>query len=337
MKIKSFLIIIYTIASLFISILSSFLTYIIIGKPIAMPMIVQIVFVIIFLTPVIGVISFFLGRYLSNQFDFIKNRLEKMKNENYTQDTSQNKIKEIKDINNNMNFLSAQLKHLIEDLKQKNQNLSNLLISMAHDIKTPITIINGYIDEIEDEMISEEDLPLVLKHMKEEIKFLDELTVDMLKFITSMQEHKKVEEIHLHKFISDEVFPLLQKKENIEFINDVDDFFVIKFNKIDLKKVSINILINALKFTNNGYIKVHTDKDKILFENSGEQIAKEFKDEIFEPFFTISKSKNRKKSGFGLGLSIVKNLCLNNEYTCYLYSSTTEKTIFSIKPNEEIK
>ena len=40
-----------------------------------------------------------------------------------------------------LNFLSAQLNHLIEDLKQKNQNLSNLLISMAHDIKTPITIV----------------------------------------------------------------------------------------------------------------------------------------------------------------------------------------------------
>ncbi|HIP31097.1 MAG TPA: HAMP domain-containing histidine kinase [Sulfurospirillum arcachonense] len=335
MKIKSFLIIIYTIAGLFISILSSFLTYIIIGKPIGMPMVVQIVFVIIFLTPVIGVISFFLGRYLSNKFNFIKNRLEDIKGENYTQNISQNKITEIEDINHNMNFLSAQLKNLIEDLKQKNQNLSNLLISMAHDIKTPITIVNGYIEEIEDGMISEEDLPSVLEHMREEIKFLDELTVDMLKFITSMQEHKKVEEIHLHKFISKEVFPILQKKENITFINDVDDFFIIKFNKIDLKKVCLNILTNALKFTNSGYIKVYTDKENILFENNGEKIEEEFKEKIFEPFFTISKSKNRKKSGFGLGLSIVNNLCQNNQYICYLYSSSKEKTIFNVKIKEK--
>ena len=281
MKIKPFLIIIYTIAGFFISILSSFLTYIIIGKPIGMPMVIQIVFVIIFLTPFVGIISFFLGRYLSNKFNFIKDRLEDIKSENYAQDTSENKIIEIQEINKNMNFLSLQLEQLIADLKLKNQNLSNLLISMAHDIKTPITIVNGYIEEIEDGMVSEDDLPSVLNHMREEIKFLDELTVDMLNFITSMQEHKKTENIPLYKFINDEIFPILQKKENIDFINSVDDSFVIKFNKMDLKKVCVNILTNALKFTNSGYIKVYMDKGNLLFENSGEKIEQEFKDLMF--------------------------------------------------------
>lgn len=337
MKIKYFLIIIYTIAGFFISILSSFLTYIIIGKPIGMPMVIQIILVVIFLTPVIGVVSFFLGRYLSKKFHFINTRLEEIKNENYTKNISQNRIIEINNINNNMNFLSAQIKHLIDDLKQKNQNLSNLLISMAHDIKTPITIVNGYIEEIKDGMISEDDMPLVLEHMREEIKFLDEITVDMLKFITSMQEHKITENINLYKFIQNEVFTILQKKDDVVLINDIDKSFVITFNKMDLKKVCINILTNALKFTNSGYIKVYVDKKYILFENNGEKIEKEFKDKIFEPFFTISKSKNRKKSGFGLGLSIVNNLCQNNQYICYLYCSDTKKTIFSIKPKEERK
>lgn len=186
-------------------------------------------------------------------------------------------------------------------------------------------------------MISEEELPSVLAHMREEIKFLDEFTVDMLKFITSMQEHKKIEEINLQKFLDDEVFIILEKRENIVFINGVKNSFIIKFNKMDLKKVCINILTNALKFTNNGYIKVYTEKDNIFFENSGEKIDEKYKEKIFEPFFTISKSKNRKKSGFGLGLSIVNNLCHNNKYKCYLHSSHIEKTIFNIKPKEEIK
>jgi two-component system sensor histidine kinase SaeS len=302
-----------------------------------MPMVIQIILVIAFLTPVIGVISFFLGRYLSKKFNFINHRLENIRSHNYEIDHSQNKITEIQDINNNMNFLSSQLKKHIKDLKQKNQNLSNLLISMAHDVKTPITIVNGYIEEIEDGMVGENDLPLVLEHMREEIKFLDELTIDMLKFITSMQEHKKTENINLYNFINNEIFSILPKKENIDIINDIDKSFVIVFNKMDLKKVCINILTNALKFTNHGYIKVDTDKEILIFENSGEKIEEEFKEKIFEPFFTISKSKNRKKSGFGLGLSIVNNLCLNNKYTCYLYNSDIERTIFHIKPNGEIK
>ena len=90
-------------------------------------------------------------------------------------------------INIHMNFLAQHMESLIRDLKQKNRNLSDLLTSMAHDIKTPITVLNGYIDEIDDGLITAEQLPHVLKHMKEEVKFLDELTVDMLAYITQAE------------------------------------------------------------------------------------------------------------------------------------------------------
>ncbi len=331
MKIKPFLIIIYTLAGFFISILSSFLTYIIIGKPIGMPMVIQIVFVVIFLTPVVGIISFILGRYLSRKFDFIKNRLEDIKNENYAKDSSQNTITEINEINNNINFLSDQLKHLIEDLKQKNQDLSNLLISMAHDIKTPITILNGYIEELEDGMIDNENLPLALSHMKEETKFLDELTIDMLEFITSMNRQKTKDKIELYTLVQNEIFPVLPLKTGIKYLNELEEGFFIEFNKTDLKKIILNLLNNAIKHTEAGYIKIYNKNHIVIFENSGSKIDEEFKDRIFEPFFTIDKSKNRKKSGFGLGLSIVKNLCRANSYTCTLHSSDKIKTLFYLK------
>ncbi len=338
MKIKYFLIIIYSLAGLLISILSSFMTYLIIGKPIGYKMILQITMVIVFLTPFIGVISFFFGRYLSGKFDFIKLRLQHIKSGRFVPDTNKNSIKEIEEISQNINFLSVWLESLIEDLKQKNQNLSNLLISMAHDIKTPITILNGYIEELKDGIVTDEEMPKVLSHMKEEVKFLDELTVDMLNFITSMQNSKIKQKINLHSLIENEIFPMLSRRDDLRYLNETDENFFITFNKIDLKKVFLNILNNAIRHTQNGYIKVYTNKDGIIaFENSGEEIKEEFKEKIFEPFFTISKSKNRKKSGFGLGLSIVKNLCQNNGYTCTLQSSDTIKTVFYLKEiNKEI-
>jgi len=230
-----------------------------------------------------------------------------------------------------MNFLSMNMDGLIKDLKQKNQNLSDLLISMAHDIKTPLTIVNGYIDEIEDGLITAEQLPSVLVHMKDEVKFLDELTIDMLAYITSMQNHKIKTDIKLYDLIEDEIFPILSKNKSISYINDIDKNFRIKFNKIDLKKICINLLSNAIKHTDNGYIKIYLEDEDIVFENSGEKIDEAYQHQIFEPFFTISKSKNRKTSGFGLGLSIVKNLSLNNGYTCYLSSSDEKKTVFKLE------
>ena len=328
MKIKPFLIIIYTLAGFFISILSSLLTYIIIGKPIGIHMAVQIVFVVIFLTPVVGIISLILGGYLSGKFNFIKNRLEDIKNENYIKDSSQNTITEINDINDIMNFLSSQLKHLIEDLKRKNQDLSNLLISMAHDIKTPITILNGYIEELEDGMIGIENLPQALSQMKEETKFLDELAADMLEFITSMDGCKRKEKIELCTLVQNEIFPILPLKAGVRYLNELEKEFFVEFNKMDLKKIILNLFNNAIKHTKVGYVKIYNKNLIIIFENTGNKIDEEFKNKIFEPFFTIDKSRNRKKSGFGLGLSIVKNLCKNNGYTCTLHSSDMTKTLF---------
>jgi len=334
MKIKAFIIILYIIAGLIISTITAVATYIIIGVPIGKAMILKIIFTILFMLPLIGLISYLLGSYLSKKFDFIKERLEDIKKENFFKDETKNTLQEINDINQSMNFLSVQMNTLIKDLKQRNQNLSTLLISMAHDIKTPITILNGYIEEIEDDMIPPNNLPKVLSHMKSEVNFLNELTIDMLEYITSMQSNKKQEIINLYGFIQNEVFSILEINHNIKYINNIDEKTTIKFNKIDLKRICINIITNAIRHTKKGYIKISNDKNTIIFGNNGEEIEEKYKNQIFEPFFTISQSKNRQTSSFGLGLSIVKNLSNNNNHDCFLHSSSKNKTVFYLEEIE---
>ncbi|MCF6172199.1 MAG: HAMP domain-containing histidine kinase [Campylobacteraceae bacterium] len=186
-----------------------------------------------------------------------------------------------------------------------------------HDIKTLITILSGYVEEIEDGIVTVEDMPKVLKQMKEEVKFLNELTIDILNFITSSQKDKARQKINLFSLIQNEIFTMLPKREDLQYLNEINRSFLIEFNKTDLKKVSLNLLNNASRHTKNGYIKVYTEESVVVFENSGEKIDEKFKDKIFEPFFTISKGKNREISGFELGLSIVKNLCLKRPLHIY--------------------
>ena len=328
MKIKSFIIILYAVAGLIISALSAFMTFVIINEPIGMKMFLKIVLEVLLLLPIVILISYYFGKYLSDKFSFIQERLKIIEREDFTQNETYNVIQEINQINQSMNLLSTQMDNLIKDLKQKNQNLSNLLVSMAHDVKTPITILNGYIDEIQDGLVEEEKLPFILSSMKQEVEFLNELTIDMLNFISSMQAPKEREKINLYRLLEDEVLPIIMRKNLVEFINDIDKKFVIEFNKTDLKKICINLLSNAYRHTKQGYIKVEVRDNTVCFENSGEEIKEEYKEKIFEPFFTISKSKNRKQSGFGLGLSIVKNLSNTNGYECYLKESDSDKTSF---------
>ena len=333
MKIKTFIVILATIAGLIVSIFTALMTFIIIGETLCSTKIIKITLTVLSVLPVIALLSFFSGTYLSKKFKFIEMRLEKIREQKFNHNSSKHLIAEVQEMNDDINFLSNQLNELIIDLKQKNQNLSNLLISMSHDIKTPITIINGYIEEIEDGLISNDKMPFVLDHMKKEIKYLDELTVDMLGFISSMEKKKSKETILFSEFLDNEIFPLLINDKKVELINKIEKDFTINFNKIDLKKVCLNILQNAIKYTKEGYIKVFNEKNNIYFQNNGEEIKVQFKDKIFEPFFTISKSKNRKNSGFGLGLSIVNNLSKNNEYKCSLKSSDTSKTVFVLEKN----
>lgn len=334
MKIKTFLIFIYTLAGLSISALSALMTFVIINEPIGLKMFSEIVVEVLLLLPIIIVISYYFGNYLSDRFTLIQKRLKMIEREDFTQKETHNVIQEISQINQSMNLLSIQMNNLIDDLKQKNQNLSNLLISMAHDVKTPITILNGYIDEIEDGIVDEKKLPSVLSSMKQEVAFLNELTVDMLNFISSMKAPREKEKINLYTLLEDEILPMVIRNEEVDFINEIDKNLMIEFNKTDLKKICINLLSNAYRHTKHGYIKVEAEDNILCFENSGEKIKEEYEEKIFEPFFTISKSKNRKQSGFGLGLSIVKNLSENNGYECYLKESSSQRTSFclAVKP-----
>lgn len=331
MKIKFFIVLVYALAGLFISAISAFMTYLIIGVPIGWYMFFKILLTVVFTLPLIGLISYILGSYLSKKFYSIKKNLEQIKNENFNLPREDNFLYELNEINETICYLSSKLDTLITSLKKKNRDLSNMLVSLAHDIKTPIAVINGYIEEIEDGMIVKDDLPKALYQMKEEINFITEITDDMIEYINSIKYKKEQQQIKLYDFVEDEIYLILPMKHNIKFINEVDRDFVISFNKTDLKKVLLNLLINGIKYTKQGYVKIYNKGDQIYIENSGNKIQDEYKEKIFEPFFSIDKSKNRQNSGFGLGLSIAKNLSYNNKFDLNLYTSNDEKTIFYLK------
>jgi len=332
MRIKSFTILVYMLAGLAIAVFTSLMTYVIIGKPIKMPMIRQIIMVVLSVAPAIGVLSYFFAHYLSKKFVFIERRLERVKAQNFEPDESHTVLVEINDINRNINYLAEQMDRLIEDLKQKNKTLSDLLVSMAHDIKTPITILSGHIEEIEDGLVEQKMLPEVFVQMKEELAFMDELTVDMLQYIESMGSERIKRDISIFDVMQDKVLPLLPHKEGVAVLNAIDEDLHLSFNCTDFKRISVNILMNAVKFTEYGYVKIYNEENTIVFENTGTKIDLNLKEDIFEPFYTVDKSKNRKQSGFGLGLSIVKNLSDNNAYRCFLYASNDEKTVFKLEP-----
>ena len=319
MKIKPFLQIIYGFAGLGISLFTAVMTYVIIDEPIGFKMTSKISIVVLSTLPIIGIFSYFIGRYLSKKFDTISDRLDDIDANKFTHNFHVDKIKDITNIHNSISHLSLRLEDSISELQTNNENLSTIIKSLSHDIKTPLTIINGYLDECEDGLVTQKEMPKVISILKKETAYLNELTSEVIGYIQSKELTTQMQEtIYLKEFLHLKVCPLLRVGESVELKCEVDDNDTIFFNPMALKKILINLLHNASKFTHKGTITTSIKNQNIMVEDTGIGIDADSSKTIFEPFVRLDESRNRENNSFGLGLSIASNLAQNNGYKLLL-------------------
>jgi len=313
MSFKTLLILVYSLAGLLIALFSAFMTYLIIGEPIGMKMFSKIALVVVAALPVIALISYGVGKYFYGKFEGIRYRLDQIAHGNFVSIEPQERIADVERIHRSITLLSERLSELIESLQKQNEIISNMTLSLAHDIKTPLMIINGYLEEIRDGLISPEDLPKIVDKMGSECGYIDDLTSDVLVYLSSMNPKREREQVVIYDVVH-EILPLIVLSPDTRWNIDLPREVIIEFNRMDLKKVLMNLLHNSAKFTSCGVITIRTDDEKLIIEDTGCGIDPLFFPRLFEPYSTADLSRNRQKSGLGLGLSITKNLVLNNGY-----------------------
>lgn len=314
MKIKSFLLLIYVVTGFIISLFTAIMTYIIIDEPIGMKMASKIALTVLVTLPVIAGFSYLVGNYLSEKFEHISLRLNAINKERFAQEPHRERIEDIGEIHDSINQLSGRLEQSIMELKEHNENLKNIIKSLSHDIKTPLTIMDGYLDEFEDGLVNKEQTPHVIAILKKETAYINELSSEVIEYLQSQEFVNHIEPITLKEFLLSEVFPLLRIKESITLHCTIDERKIISFNRTALKKILVNLLHNANKYTQEGFIHIHGDHRTLHIEDTGIGVDPKYHNQIFEPFFCLDESRNREQGGFGLGLSIAKNLAQNNGY-----------------------
>ena len=242
------------------------------------------------------------------------------------------KTKLLQESNSELQQLSIQLKETVIKLENHNENLSIIIKSLSHDIKTPLTIINGYLEEIDDGLVECEDISNVTAILKKETAYLNELTSEVIGYIQSKETTVITREvIPLKDFFQDEIYPILRVASQVDFVCHFSSEDKIIFNRIALKKIFINLLHNASKYTIQGYIATSMHCNSIYFEDTGIGIDAQFATKIFEPFVALDESRNREKNGFGLGLSIAQNLAKTNGYNLRIDSSYTKGSRFILE------
>ena len=331
MNAKTYLIVYYSIAGVIISLFTAVMTYFIIGVPIGSKMIFKIFLTVLATLPIIGILSYLIGRCLSERLAAISHCLNDISEDKFLTDKHEESITDISAIHDSIHQLSHRLEESISKLKNSNQQLNNMILSLSHDIKTPLTIIEGYLEELEDDIVSEEQKPAVIATLKKETAYINELSSEVIHYLQSLEYTSKQVIIPLKYFLHEEVCPLLRVKKEVELKCEIEDNFSIVFDHIALKSILINLLHNATKHTDEGTITIKSFDKSIIIEDTGVGIDLKYVENIFEPFFCIDESKNREKSGFGLGLSIARNLAENNGYVLSLDNSYSKGCRFLLE------
>ncbi len=199
---------------------------------------------------------------------------------------------------------------------EKNEEMRNSFIgSVSHDLRTPMTVIQGYVDGIRDGTIPQEKHAYYLDIISSEVKRLSRLVNSLLQ-ITRMQSGEQ--KYTLTRFnISEKARQVLlslekridEKSLDVDFDNEEDLFAFADTDAVH--QVLFNLMENAVKFVDRGgtfRVRLYKDGGKahVLVENSGEGIPAEEIPHVFERFYKSDRSRGLDKTGTGLGLYIAK-------------------------------
>ena len=215
-------------------------------------------------------------------------------------------------LSHNINQMSQQLKTTIQQLNDEIEYVKKLegmrkefIANFTHEIKTPLSIINGYIELIEAGK-DDDKKQQYLSAIHQEIKHINQLIMAMLDL--SRLESGKVE---LHKEDIDledllmsivETFAPILKKKHIHVVMG-DEFPHIQGDFKELKIVFQNFMSNAIKHTpQNGHIYIKYHQGILSFENEGKPLSHEQKETIWDTYVSSDRQ------GTGLGLAICRSI-----------------------------
>ena len=216
--------------------------------------------------------------------------------------------------------LEAKVRERTKELEQADRLRSQFLSHVSHELKTPMTSIKGYLQNMLDGLtgtVNEKQqryMSRMLENSERLIRMIEDL-LDRTRIQTGKLEltPSELDLGHCVADVIEQLRPLAQvKRQQLEAVYP-DVSLLVWADRDRLFQIIINLVQNAMKFTpEEGRITVTVRKDNhrhagVSVRDSGPGILAEFLDKIFDPFFRVKQSRTQVK-GLGLGLSIVRTL-----------------------------
>ncbi|OGD19110.1 MAG: hypothetical protein A2W03_05725 [Candidatus Aminicenantes bacterium RBG_16_63_16] len=201
------------------------------------------------------------------------------------------------------------------------QNLARIkkdfVLNVSHELRTPLTAIKGYAETLEEEadLRTRSYAETIIRHTDRLIRIVE----DLISLATLEEKDLAYEPGRVSlKEIAENVVKIFEpkaKEKNLELqLEAAADLPPIDGDPFRLEQIFVNLVDNALKYTEKGSVRVRLEKAEggVVVEvgDSGIGIPEEDQSRVFERFYVVDKSRSRKTGGTGLGLSVVKHIVL---------------------------
>ena len=251
-------------------------------------------------------------------------------------------------IDSDMNSFSKDLEEFvklkrteIETLKKDGIYRKEFVGNVAHELKTPLFSVQGYISNLLDGAM--DDKELLKKYLKRAEKSVDRLTfiikdLDLITQLESSTLKLKVASFDILK-LTEEIIEDLEisaSKRNIKIIfnKNYDKQILVEADKNRIEQVITNLVTNSINYGSEKgttEISFESNVEKIIVKvnDNGEGISEENMPRLFQRFFRVDVSRSRSQGGSGLGLAIVKHIIDAHNENIYVQSTVGVGSEFS--------
>ena len=239
----------------------------------------------------------------------------------------------------------AQKLQVGEKLKSEyEENRKNLIANISHDLKTPITSVQGYIEAIQDGVVnSPEKVEKYLQTIHQNVVYMDKLIDDLFVFskLDLQKLEFKFETVRVQAFMRDLMeefkFELEERQIDFSYRDEIEDDCWLKIDRKRLHQVFQNIIGNAVKYGANPDFKIDVrvgrQEDVLVIEiaDNGPGIPGDKLPYIFNRFYRIDNQRTKDLMSTGLGLAIAKELVQAHGGSIEVASVEREGTCFFLK------
>ena len=236
-----------------------------------------------------------------------------------------------------INRLLLDRQKIKSDFKRQEISSKKMLSNISHDIKTPLTVILGYLEMMRLERPEDETLQKVEAKALQVMELINQFfTLAKLEAGDTDLEISKVNVSELCRENILNFYDILQGKDfDVEISVPEKDIFV-QGEERAINRILSNLISNAVRYGSDGKYLALTLRESekyayIDIVDKGKGIEKAFAVNVFERLYTMEDSRNREIQGNGLGLTIAKNLALQLGGDIYLDSEPNVKTTFTVE------